>query len=93
MSSTAEIETRLRSLFNPERLVLMDESAQHAGHYDEPDAPEVTHLRIRIVSDKFQGMNRLARHRAVNEALAGEIENGLHALAIEAAAPGEKTRW
>ena len=93
MSSTAEIETRLKSLFNPERLVLMDESAQHAGHYDEPDAPEITHLRIRIVSDKFEGLSRVARHRAVNEALAGEIENGLHALAIKAAAPGEKTRW
>ncbi|MET3601437.1 BolA family transcriptional regulator [Martelella mangrovi] len=93
MSSTAEIENRLKSLFNPERLVLMDESARHASHYHEPNAPEVTHLRIRIVSGKFEGLSRVARHRAVNEALAGEIADGLHALAIEAAAPGEKTRW
>jgi BolA protein len=38
-------------------------------------------------------MNRIERHRAVNEALAGEIAGGLHALAVEPAAPGEKTRW
>lgn len=93
MTKTAEIEQRLESLFQPERLVLMDESSKHAGHYHEPDAPEITHLRIRIVSRKFTGMSRLARHRAVNEALSAEIAGGLHALAIEAAAPDEKTRW
>ncbi|AJY46219.1 BolA family protein [Martelella endophytica] len=93
MTMAARIEDRLRSLFNPERLELKDESGQHAGHYDDPDAPEITHLRIRIVSGKFEGLNRLARHRAVNEALGPEFSEGLHALAIEAAAPGEKTRW
>jgi BolA protein len=48
---------------------------------------------VRIVSPAFAGMNRIERHRAVNEALAGEIAGGLHALAVEPAAPGEKTRW
>ncbi|WP_174802524.1 BolA family protein [Martelella limonii] len=93
MTMAAVIEQRLNTLFNPERLILKDESAQHAGHYDDPDAPEITHLRIRIVSDKFEGMSRIARHRAVNEALGPEFAGGLHALAIEAAAPGEPTRW
>ena len=93
MTMAAEIEDRLRILFNPERLILKDESAQHAGHYDEPDAPEITHLRIRIVSGKFNGMTRIARHRAVNEALGPQFSRGLHALAIEAAAPGEPVRW
>ena len=93
MTMAAEIEDRLNTLFNPERLILKDESAQHAGHYNDPDAPEITHLRIRIVSDKFKGMSRIARHRAVNEALGPEFADGLHALAIEAAAPDEPTRW
>ena len=33
------------------------------------------------------------RHRAVNELLADELKAGVHALAIEPAAPGEQTRW
>ncbi|MGV0877903.1 BolA family protein [Martelella sp. FLE1502] len=93
MAMATAIEDRLNTLFNPERLILKDESAQHAGHYNDPDAPEITHLRIRIVSGKFKGMSRIARHRAVNEALGPEFAGGLHALAIEAAAPDEPTRW
>jgi BolA protein len=38
-------------------------------------------------------MSRVDRHRAINALLADELKAGLHALAIEAAAPGEKTRW
>jgi len=38
-------------------------------------------------------MSRIDRHRAVNELLADELQAGVHALAIEPAAPGEKTRW
>jgi BolA protein len=34
-------------------------------------------------------MTRLQRHRLINQALAGELEGGVHALAIYAAAPGE----
>ena len=41
----------------------------------------------------FAGMSRVARHRAVNELLTPELKAGLHALAIEPAAPGEPTRW
>ena len=46
-----------------------------------------------IVSPAFAGMSRIERHRAVNALLADELKAGLHALAIEPAAPGEKTRW
>jgi BolA protein len=38
-------------------------------------------------------MSRVERHRKVNELLAEELKAGVHALAIEPAAPGEKTRW
>ncbi|MBB3658917.1 stress-induced morphogen [Rhizobium sp. BK650] len=50
-------------------------------------------MRIRIVSEKFAGMSRLQRHRAVTDLLKPELDAGLHALAIEPAAPGETTRW
>ena len=45
------------------------------------------------LSPAFAGMSRIERHRAVNALLADEFKAGLHALAIEPAAPGEKTRW
>ena len=48
-----------------------------------------THVRVVVVAEAFRGMNRLERHRAVNNLLKREIAAGLHALAIEAKAPGE----
>ncbi len=48
---------------------------------------------MRIVSAAFAGMSRIERHRAVNAVLADEIKAGVHALAVEPAAPGEATRW
>jgi len=50
-------------------------------------------MRVRIVAQAFAGMTRLARHRAITELLQPELDEGLHALAIEPAAPGEETRW
>ncbi|MFK8249960.1 BolA family protein [Ancylobacter terrae] len=74
--------------FEPERLELIDESGLHAGHGGHRPG-QLTHLRVRIVAEAFRGASRLARHRAVNDALGGVLADGLHALAIEAKAPGE----
>ncbi|MBB6011205.1 BolA protein [Aquamicrobium lusatiense] len=100
MSRQDRIEKKLTGAFAPERLVVINESHLHAGHHHHDsehhatfDGTGETHFRVRIVSPAFAGMNRIERHRAVNEALAGEIAGGLHALAVEPAAPGEKTRW
>ncbi len=93
MSRQETIQTTLEAAFQPERLIVIDESEHHAGHLPAgEDGPE-THMRVRIVSSRFEGMARIARHRAINDALAEEFKGGLHALAVEAAAPGEKTRW
>ena len=100
MSIQASIETKLRHAFSPERLAVINESHLHAGHHHvesghhvEFDGKGETHFRVRLVSPAFSGMSRIERHRAVNAALADEIKAGLHALAIEPAAPGEETRW
>jgi BolA family transcriptional regulator, general stress-responsive regulator len=86
------IEDTLTRTFAPQRLVVIDESHQHAGHQGM-DGAAGTHIRVRIVAETFAGMTRIARHRAVTDALKSEIDDGLHALAIEPAAPGEPTRW
>ena len=82
------IETRLSENLSPTTLSVLDESHQHHGHSGWREGGE-THFRVRIVSPAFTGVNRVARHRAVNEALADAFARGLHALAIEAKAPGE----
>ena len=100
MSRRSAVEERLKAVFSPERLVVIDESHLHAGHHHAEsdhhapfDGSGETHFRVRIVAPAFAGMSRIARHRAVNDALADELRTGLHALALEPAAPGEATRW
>jgi BolA family transcriptional regulator, general stress-responsive regulator len=100
MSMQEQMEKKLSAALSPERLVIINESHLHAGHHHVEsghhatfDGTGETHFRVRIVSQAFAGRSRVERHRAVNELLAEELKAGVHALAIEPAAPGEKTRW
>lgn len=100
MSIQASIENKLNAALSPERIAVINESHLHAGHHHvesghhvEFDGKGETHFRVRVVSAAFAGMSRIDRHRAVNALLADELKAGLHALAIEPAAPGEQTRW
>lgn len=93
MSVRSTIEAKLVDAFHPKRLAVLDESMQHAGHQPDMTGSGETHMRVRIVADAFAGMNRVARHRAITDLLKAEFDAGLHALAIEAAAPDEPTRW
>jgi BolA protein len=85
--TTAEIiATRLAPL-EPVHLALDDDSAAHAGH---PGATGgAGHFSLTIVSDRFSGAPRLARHRAVLDRLADLIPYPVHALAIRAYTPDE----
>jgi BolA protein len=73
-----EIAQRLRAALAPERLEVIDDSENHRGHFT-----------VEIVAERFVGMNRVARQRAVNAALADLLKDRVHALAIKARAPGE----
>ena len=96
MSMDETIRAKLTAAFSPEHLEVINESHLHAGHHHgggDPFGPEgETHFRVRIVAGGFDGMGRLARHRAVNSVLADELAGTLHALAVEARAPGEPGR-
>jgi len=81
---TQALQTRLQ----PTELTVRDESEQHHGHAGWREGGE-THFRLYIVSDAFSGKSRVERHRLVNEVLKGAFDRGLHALAIQAKAPGE----
>jgi len=90
---TARITEKLRSALSPERLEIINESHLHAGHREAFDGTGETHFRVRIVAGAFSGMPRLQRHRTINDLLEAELHDGVHALAIEPAAPGESIRW
>lgn len=89
MTSISErITQKLTAAFAPQALRVIDESRQHQGHGGWREGGE-THFRVDIVSEAFSGKSRLERHRLVNTALAQELADRVHALAIAAKAPGE----
>jgi BolA protein len=82
------IAEKLTQAFAPVHLNVVDQSQLHAGHAGARPGGE-THFSIHIVSQAFRGKSRLERHRMVNETLRHELQSGVHALAIRAAAPDE----
>lgn len=83
-----EIRNRLMVALEPTRLDVINESHLHAGHRSSPGTGE-SHFRVLIVSKRFEGVSRVSRHRMVNEVLAGLVGGKVHALALNALAPGE----
>ncbi len=76
----------LETAFSPTELHIVDESRLHQGHAGHSPHGE-THYSVRIRSGAFAGLNRVDRHRLINEALKAEFASGLHALAIQADTP------
>ena len=81
-----KIKAKLNAAFAPIALNLIDESSQHHGHAGARVGGE-SHFRVRIVAEAFRGKSRVERHRMINAALADELKEQVHALAIEAGAP------
>lgn len=72
-----EIEKKLAETFSPLHLEVINESNNH----NVPEGSE-SHFKVVVVSPEFSGKNLLARHRMINAALADELKNSIHALAI-----------
>lgn len=84
MSVQAEIERKLTETFGPTTLVVENESDQHKG----PKGRE-THFKALIVSANFEGMNAVARQRAVYSVLREELAGGVHALSLRTLTPAQ----
>ncbi len=81
MTRSERISAALVARFAPARVEVADRSALHAGHAGSSGAGE-THYDVLVVADAFSGMSRVARERAVQEAVATEFASGLHALSL-----------
>ena len=77
MTVQAILEQKLANDFNPLHLEVINESSNH----NVPEGSE-SHFKVVVVSPEFKGKNLLARHRMINAALADELKNSIHALAI-----------
>lgn len=81
------IRASLSAALSPEMLEIEDESHLHAGHAGARDGRG--HFRVTVVSARFSGQSRLARHKLVYQALGPLIQTDIHALAIQAFSPEE----
>lgn len=88
----AAIKEKLTTAFNPSHLDVIDESHKHAGHagarahtaeHGAKEGSPESHFHVVIQSAAFDGMTRLAKHRAVLEALEVEMKV-IHAFSLEA---------
>ena len=86
-----QITKKLRQAFAPVSLEVVNDSHRHRGHAGAPGTGE-SHFTIKVVSQRFAGKSRLERHRMVNAVLAEELKGKIHALAISALAPEERSR-
>ena len=84
----ARIRLKLDEAFAPMRLEIQDDSAKHKGHSGAREGGE-SHFSVRIVSERFEGLNRVARQRLINAALAEELAGPVHALSLIAQSPAE----
>jgi BolA protein len=89
-SRAARLEAVLTQAFSPTLLRVIDDGDRHAGHAGAQPGGE-THYTVLLVSGVFRGMDRVARSRAVHQALAAEFTGGLHALSLTLRTPEENT--
>ncbi len=73
----AEIEMRMGAAFALEHLEVINESHQHNVPVNSQ-----THFKIVLVSDQFDGVTRINRHRTLNALVADLLAGPVHAMAL-----------
>lgn len=84
MNRKLRIQKCLQDYFSPDHLEIVDETHQHA-----PRDTLETHMNITMVTNSFNGMSILKRHRLLNELMHDELHSGLHALSLHLYTPTE----
>ena len=88
MRVAQSIERKLTAALAPQHLEIIDDSAKHAGHGGARPEGE-SHFQVIVVSQAFEGVGRVQRQRMVYDALAQELDEGLHALQLKTLTPAE----
>jgi len=82
LTYAVRITQKLNKAFSPSHLEVIDESEQHRGHGGYRDGGE-THFKVILKSAAMNGLNRVARQRAVYAVLKEELAERVHALALQ----------
>ena len=82
MKRKTNIENLILKIYEPEFVSVIDVSEQHRGHQNFKQGVE-SHFEIIIVSEKFKNLNRIERHRMVNQILKEEFLSDLHSVKIK----------
>lgn len=75
------MRAKLEKAFKVVVLEITNDSGRHKGHAGNPGGGE-SHFRVKIVSDDFDGLSRMDRHRWVFEVLRDEMDQEIHALSL-----------
>jgi len=78
---------RFRQAFSEAEIQVEDNSHLHVGHAGA--AGGAGHFRVRVIGARFKGLQRIARHRLVYDAVSDWIPARVHALNIIAMTPEE----
>ena len=84
MSIEQSIVDDLSAAFAPHYLDVTNESGSH----NVPPNSE-THFKVVLVCEGFVGQRKVARHQRVYAALKGQLDGGVHALALHLYTPEE----
>lgn len=77
MSKQQELENRLLQEFQPHFVAVENESHLHSSGRGAE-----SHFKIVLVSDHFEGVSKVGRHRQIYQLLAQDLQQGIHALAL-----------
>ena len=77
MSIQETIEQKLAEAVELQHLEVINES----GNHNVPAGSE-SHFKVVLVSETFDGMPLIGRHKQVNQVLSHELANDIHALSI-----------
>lgn len=81
MLTANEIKQRLEHL-NPSFFNISDDSHAHAEHIENPTGG-LTHATITIVSEEFDGLSQVQRHKLIYGCLKDALASSLHALCLK----------
>ncbi|HCX88357.1 MAG TPA: BolA family transcriptional regulator [Gammaproteobacteria bacterium] len=76
------IVDRLRQKLSAESVEIEDQSHLHAGHAGA--ASGGGHYQVTVIANCFNGLNTLARHRLIYDAVDDLMKKEIHALSIQA---------
>ena len=81
MATADTIAQKLNAALTPQQINVEDVSDKHAGHAGWREGGG-THFEVTVKAMAFSGKSRLQRHRMVNEILADDLANSIHALEL-----------